>query len=119
MNPRYLYEHMDSTEWWIQPLASLVSEMRQLETCQMICKGLVKSPFLQLINGKERDINRLLLQQEQQQLTHENGNEVGLPSPTSVVELDIDYQRGWNIPKLNSIQEEAATNFINSKNGTI
>lgn len=103
------HEHIDATEWTVQPLTSLVSEMRQIETCLKIAKGRLTAnqlPFLPSLRGQDVvDLEGL-----------------GPTSPTSVICLDgctTAPQRGWKLPTLNDIQSKAATDFLGSNRGTL
>lgn len=108
--PENQHEHVDATQWTVQPLTSLVSELRQVETCLKIAKGRLGAaqlPFLPQL-GAGPDTIELLVE--------------GPTSPTSVLCLDgctTAPQRGWKLPTLNDIQDKAAADFLGSNTGTL
>jgi hypothetical protein len=133
--PLYDQFHLRCSLWAVTPLVSLVSEFRQLETCQLLRCGQIKMPFLHALLGQspehqaQQEPSREVL--DLTQATNEKAAAAGEEEQSSSSTPSTPPRnskkkppqksptRCWRLPELNAIQSKAAAGFLDSPAGNI
>lgn len=109
--------------WKLTPILSLLTEQRQFEAClnQMttpvpfLLPLLGKKRYSHMQTGEDRTIGQLAIKGEAEELDENDSD-----SSSDCEELEfIDLESTFQIPRLNEMQERAATAFLRSKSDTI
>jgi hypothetical protein len=132
--PQYDQFHLRCSLWAVTPLVSLVSEFRQLETCQLLRCGQISVPFLHTLLGQslqqqvQLEASRQVLdlthvaeepEQEQDQPSRTNPSTPPRNSKKKPPPPQQSPSRCWSLPQLNDIQAKATADFLISPAGTI
>jgi hypothetical protein len=108
--------------WKLTPILSLLSEQRKFEACMNQMTTPV--PFLLPLLGRKRShirtVHDTIDDQHAVDVEAENLDEFSADSSSDCEVLEIvDLESTFHIPRLNAMQEKAATAFLKSKSDTI
>jgi hypothetical protein len=103
-------------KWKLTPILSLLSEQRKFEACMTQMEKPV--PFLLPLLGRKRSAH--IRSVENTYVNAEQSDQVDADSCNDCEVLEfVDLDSTFQIPRLNEMQEKAATAFLKSKSDTI
>mmetsp|Transcript_54700 Transcript_54700/g.59327 ORF Transcript_54700/g.59327 Transcript_54700/m.59327 type:complete len:350 (+) Transcript_54700:294-1343(+) len=114
---------IDGNKWKLTPISSLLSELRKFEACCILSENPV--PFLLPLLGRKKPTHIRCIKDNIGDTKELNTQEKSLEedytdSSSDCEELEIvNLEATFQIPRLNEMQEKAASAFLGSKSDTI